>query len=124
MISSLFVTPQSIVVLPGKNDRLAFDGSAKLKWDSLPVNCMTHTSDEPDLLYGTAWNQHLTQIWNLRISYPNEDILVFDDDVSVDMFQPQMGQIENSPPSTHHRRDLRKMSHNGLTNHLQGTQLE
>eukprot|EP00978_Attheya_sp_CCMP212_P030833 scaffold114707_cov31-Attheya_sp.AAC.1 len=33
--------------------------------------------------------------------------------------------IENSPPSTHHRRDLRKiMSYNGLTNRLQGTQLE
>eukprot|EP00978_Attheya_sp_CCMP212_P020217 scaffold57589_cov62-Attheya_sp.AAC.1 len=44
--------------------------------------------------------------------------------VAADVFQPQMGQIENSPPITHHRRDLRKMSYNGLTNRLQGTQLE
>eukprot|EP00978_Attheya_sp_CCMP212_P041797 scaffold244333_cov33-Attheya_sp.AAC.1 len=44
--------------------------------------------------------------------------------VTANMFQPQMGQIENSLPSTHHRRDLRKMAYNGLTNRLQGTQLE
>ena len=81
-IPDMHLTPQSIVVLPGKNDRLVFDGSAKLEWDSLPVNCMTHTANEPDLIYGTTWNRHLTQIWNLRISYPDEDILVFDDDVS------------------------------------------
>jgi hypothetical protein len=81
-IPDMHLTPQSIVVIPGKNDRLVFDGSAKLEWDSLPVNCMTHTHNEPDLIYGTTWNRHLTQIWNLRISYPDEDILVFDDDVS------------------------------------------
>eukprot|EP00978_Attheya_sp_CCMP212_P035536 scaffold155190_cov44-Attheya_sp.AAC.1 len=81
-IPDMYLTPHSIIVLPGKNDRLVFDGSAKLEWDSLPVNCMTYTSDEPDLIYGTAWNRHLTQIWNLRISYPSGDILIFDDYVS------------------------------------------
>jgi hypothetical protein len=43
-----------------------------------------------------------------------------DKDSDIDVFQPQMGQIENSPPSTHHRRDLRKMSYNGLTKSSSG----
>jgi hypothetical protein len=81
-IPDMHLTPQSIVVQPGKNDRLVFDGSAKLDWDSVPVNCMTHSSNEPDLIYGTTWTRHLEQIWNLRISYPDLEILVFDDDVS------------------------------------------
>jgi hypothetical protein len=36
---------------------------------------------EPDIILGGAWNQYLWQIYNLRISYPNKEILLFDDDV-------------------------------------------
>ena len=38
--------------------------------------------------------RHLTQIWNLRISYPLEDILLWDDDVTGDFrhgkFNPEI----------------------------------
>jgi hypothetical protein len=76
------LTPQSILVICGKNDRLAFDGSSKLEWDSVPVNCMTNAANEPDLIYGSCWNRHLIRIHNLRISYPKKEIELFDDDAS------------------------------------------
>ena len=36
---------------------------------------------EPDIIYGSAFTRHLESIWNLRITYPTQDILLFDDDV-------------------------------------------
>ena len=36
---------------------------------------------EPEIIYGSAFIRHLESIWNLRITYPDEDILLFDDDV-------------------------------------------
>eukprot|EP00957_Ditylum_brightwellii_P180347 13738866-Ditylum_brightwellii.AAC.1 len=41
-IPHLHVTPQGLIVKPGKNDRLVFDRSIKLNWNSHPVNSMTH----------------------------------------------------------------------------------
>lgn len=69
------LAPQSILVICGKNDRLAFDGSTKLEWDSvLPVNCMTNAANEPDLIFQICWNRRLICIHNLRISYPKKEI--------------------------------------------------
>ena len=42
---------------------------------------MLHLRHEPELIYGTTWTRYLTRIWNLRITYPDQDILTFDDDV-------------------------------------------
>ena len=36
---------------------------------------------EPEITYGTTFERHLTRVWNSRISYPNEDLLLMDDDV-------------------------------------------
>ena len=36
---------------------------------------------EPEIIYGSTFERHLESIWNHRISYPNSDILLFDDDV-------------------------------------------
>ena len=36
---------------------------------------------EPEIVYDTTFMKHLESIWNLRITYPNTDILLFDDDV-------------------------------------------
>ena len=67
---------------PRKNDRLAWDGSIKLNWDSKPIKDATDTDNEPTINYGTAWSRHLEQIWNLRISYPSSEILLWDDDIT------------------------------------------
>ena len=40
-----------------------------------------NTEDEPIFIYGTAWIRHLKRIWNMRITYPTTDLLLFDDDV-------------------------------------------
>eukprot|EP00957_Ditylum_brightwellii_P071380 5426556-Ditylum_brightwellii.AAC.1 len=64
-IPHLHVTPQGLIIKTGKNDMLVFDSSIKLDWDSKP-----------------ALPKHLTRIWNLRISHPNEEILLQDDDAT------------------------------------------
>jgi hypothetical protein len=38
--------------------------------------------ESPTIFYGTAFMRYLTWIWNLRISYPQEDILQMTDDIS------------------------------------------
>ena len=42
---------------------------------------MLNRDDDPDVVYSDAFMRHLTQIWNVRISYPNEELYLFDDDV-------------------------------------------
>ena len=54
----------------------------KLNWDSKPIKEATKTDNEPTLNYGMAWIRHLEQIWNLRISYPSLEILLWDDDIT------------------------------------------
>eukprot|EP00957_Ditylum_brightwellii_P121835 9290980-Ditylum_brightwellii.AAC.1 len=61
---------------------LVLDDSIKLSWDSIPVNSMTHVKFEPEVTFGQALPKHLIRIWNLRISYPDDDILLWDDDAT------------------------------------------
>ena len=42
---------------------------------------MFNRDDEHEVVYGDAFMRHLTKIWNLRISYPIEELYLFDDDV-------------------------------------------
>ena len=80
-IKNLHVTPQGLVVKPGKNDRLIWDGSFIPNWQATCINMMLSQATEPEIVYGTTFMKHLESIWNLRITYPNTDILLFDDDV-------------------------------------------
>ena len=59
-----------------------FDGSIKQNWGSEPVNSMTHVKFEPEVIFGQALPKHLIRIWNIRISYPDGDILLWDDDAT------------------------------------------
>ena len=79
---NIFLISNGIIIKPGGNDRLTWDGSIILNWDSQPIKHVTNTEDEPTINYGTAWNRHLEQIWNMRISYPTQDILLWGDDVT------------------------------------------
>jgi hypothetical protein len=38
--------------------------------------------ENPTIYYGTAFIRYLTWLWNLRITYPNEDIIQMTDDIS------------------------------------------
>lgn len=80
-IPNAFFTPNGLVTKPGKKDRLVFDGSFLINWDSQPINSMIDMATEPEVTYGRVLQDHINRIWNLRISYPNKDIFLWDDDV-------------------------------------------
>jgi len=50
--------------------------------DSCPYNADCNSELEPDIFFGSAWVRHLTYIYNLRISFFNEEIFITDDDIS------------------------------------------
>ena len=81
-IPNAFYTPNGLISKPGKKDRLVFDGSFTINWDSQPVNRMVDASTEPPVTYGSVLQEHIKRIWNLRISYPDTDIFLWDDDVA------------------------------------------
>ena len=80
-IKNLHLTPQGLLTKPGKNDRLIWDGSFIPSWQATSINMMLTHESEPKIIYGNTFMNHLTIIWNLRISHPHSDILLFDDDV-------------------------------------------
>ena len=76
------LTPQGLLTKPGKNDRLIWDGSFLPNWNSTCINMMLSHDTEPKIIYGESFQKHLETIWNLRITYPTTEILLFDDDVN------------------------------------------
>ena len=69
---NIHLTPQGLLSKLGKNDRLIWDGSFQPKRDSTCINMMLNRDYEPEVVYRDAFMRHLTQIWNLRISYSNK----------------------------------------------------
>ena len=65
-IPHIHVTPQGLIIKPGKKDRLMFDGSIKLNWNSKPVNSMTHVKFEPEVTFGQALPKHLIRFGTLE----------------------------------------------------------
>ena len=78
-----FTTPQHILEKPGKKDRQIFDASRKYDWDSTPVNAMTSTPHGSELRcqFGSVREDILVRAYNLRLSYPDDDIVVHANDV-------------------------------------------
>ena len=79
---NIHLTPQGLVVKPGKADRLVWDGSFLINYDSTCINSMQDPSKSPPIYYGDALTRHFTRIYNLRVTYPNDEIYLWDDDVS------------------------------------------
>ena len=75
-------SPSGLVIRPKNNN--IFYGSHRINYESISVNDITHPNLEPTLIFGTAWEKHLIHIWNLRISYPFQEIQLMDDKVSSD----------------------------------------
>jgi hypothetical protein len=78
-----FITPQHILVKPGKKDRQIFDASWRYHWDSVPINVMTSTPRGSELtcLFGLVRTDILIRAYNLRISYPDDDIVMHANDI-------------------------------------------
>ena len=81
-VPSLRLTPMGLVIEPGKNDRLIFDASFQADERAAPVNSFARKTNEPESQHGDAWSRHLTRICSLRLSCPNRDAILYDDDAS------------------------------------------
>ena len=82
--------PQAIIIKEGKNDRLVWDGSFRLRWQFLSINDLTDMEHEPTITYGVTSKNHFTWIYNLRISYPTSEILLATADVKACHRQPKL----------------------------------
>jgi len=74
--------PQCIIQKEGKKDRLVWDGSTKLSAAEIVMNEVTNIDLEPDITFGLIYTLFLIWIWNLRISFPNDDIVLAFIDIS------------------------------------------
>ena len=81
-IPHLMLSPNGFVIKRGKNDRLVFDASFMLHPLSRPFNNFIDLDDEPDIIFGDSWIRFLIAIYNLRITFPDLEIYLFDDDVA------------------------------------------
>ena len=78
----LHLTPQGILLKPGKNPRMIWDGSFLPFWWSKNINDLQRQDLSPEIVFGFALLRHLVRIYNVRISYPNRDTFIWDDDVA------------------------------------------
>jgi hypothetical protein len=69
-----------------KKDWIIFDASFLIHALSCLYNSCVSNEFKPKILFGGTWHQYLQCIYTLHISFPDEEILTFDDDV-VSAFQ-------------------------------------
>ena len=88
-IPNLHLTPQGLLSKTDKNDRFILKESFQPDWESVCVNMMLDRTTEPTIVYGDAFDRQLIRIWNLRLTHPNEEICLFDDDVKGAFWHPK-----------------------------------
>ena len=69
-------TPQIIVQKPGKDDRVAWNGTGKRTADDFAMNDVTPTDNEAEVTFGSTWLDFLVWLYNIRVSFPDSDILL------------------------------------------------
>lgn len=74
--------PHAVLQKADKAPRLTSDGSFLPHPLATSVNLMHSNEYEPQLVYGDALLRNLTSIWNTRITYADDAIWLFDDDVA------------------------------------------
>ena len=79
----MYLTPQGLLVKPRKKDRLVFDAAYLASPSSICINNFTYPEDETEFQYRYTFKNHLKRIYNLRLTYSNKEILLFNDDTSL-----------------------------------------
>jgi len=74
-------TPQGMVCKINSNPRMVWDGSTKLTAMDTVMNEITSTDEEADITFGLVEKQFCRYIYNLRVTYPNSEILLATADV-------------------------------------------
>jgi hypothetical protein len=80
-IPDLWLTLNGLLQIPSKNDQVIFDSLFLLHAHSRVFNLCIDKDFKPEIVIGQAWFRYLQRIYNLRISCPSLEILLFDDDV-------------------------------------------
>ena len=78
---NIHLIPQGLLIKPGKQPKIIWGGSFIPEWRSTCINIMQDQSKSLPIHFGTALTRHLVHIWNTRITYPRNYILIWDDDV-------------------------------------------
>jgi hypothetical protein len=79
----IFLTPQFVLIKMFKDPRQIFNAKFRPTPDAIPINMMTSTPEGSELacLYGSVPRRILQRVWNIRISYPADDIIIHANDV-------------------------------------------
>ena len=80
--SSARHTKQAIIAKEGKKSRVVWDGTDKAHWFESPMNEVTPTVKEADITFGCVYMAFCVWLWNLRISFPDEEIYLAFIDIS------------------------------------------
>jgi hypothetical protein len=73
-ILDLRLTPNGLVHIPGKKDRVIFYASFLLHAYSWVYNNLVSNDDKPTIIFGSAWSNFLRSIYNQKITYPDKEI--------------------------------------------------
>ena len=69
-------TTQTLVMKPGKADRLCWDASTTKLPSDIVLNAITPTKNEPPITFGFIKKQLYIDLYNTRVSYPDKTILL------------------------------------------------
>jgi len=69
-------TSQGIILKEGKNPRVVWDGSTKRTPTDVVLNDLTSVQDEAAITFGDTKMLFYTDVYNLRITYPEDRILL------------------------------------------------
>ena len=69
-------TTQTLVIKPGNSDHLCYDASTTRLPTGIVMNQVTPVDNEAPITFGTAKLQFLTDVYNTRISFPDEPVLL------------------------------------------------
>jgi hypothetical protein len=84
LIPHLHTTPMGMVDLDKiyKEPRPIFDSTFRVNPSSMAINDWVSPHNEPDIHFPKSFTNFCIWIYNLRISYPHQEIYLIDDDVS------------------------------------------
>jgi hypothetical protein len=69
-------TIQTVIMKPGKNDCIVWDGTTILLALDIVMNQVTPVTCEASITFGHVKNQLYTDIYSMRVSHPNDVILL------------------------------------------------
>ena len=80
----IHITPLGLVDLNTmyKNPRPIFDSTFRPYHGAMAINDWTTKATEPEIVFATSFQANLIWLYNLRVTYPDQEIYVGDDDVS------------------------------------------